>query len=116
MPAPRRALPPLAQAQWSLLVQGMDLHLDSARKMLERFRFVPDARLDDVMVSYATDGGGVGPHFDSYDVFLLQIHGPRRWRIGRQKDLIRISFYIGSRPSGLESDVHHMPPMLSRRA
>ncbi len=82
-PLGRRALPPLAQPQWSLLVQGMDLHLDRAREMLERFRFVPDARLDDVMVSYATDGGGVGPHFDSYDVFLLQIHGRRRWRIGR---------------------------------
>lgn len=82
-PLPRRALPPLTQRQWSVLVQGLDLHLDSAREMLERFRFVPDARLDDVMVSYATDGGGVGPHFDSYDVFLLQIHGVRRWRIGR---------------------------------
>ena len=82
-PFARRALPPLTQPKWSLLVQGMDLHLDSARAMLERFRFVPDARLDDVMVSYATDGGGVGPHFDSYDVFLLQIHGIRRWRIGR---------------------------------
>ena len=82
-PFARRALPPLTQPKWSLLVQGMDLHLDSARTMLERFRFVPDARLDDVMVSYATDGGGVGPHFDSYDVFLLQIHGIRRWRIGR---------------------------------
>ncbi len=82
-PLPRRALPPLARREWSLLVQGLDLHLDSARAMLERFRFVPDARLDDVMVSYASDGGGVGPHFDSYDVFLLQIHGVRRWRIGR---------------------------------
>jgi 50S ribosomal protein L16 3-hydroxylase len=48
---------------------------------------VPDARLDDLMISYATDGGGVGPHFDSYDVFLLQAQGKRRWRIGRQKDL-----------------------------
>jgi 50S ribosomal protein L16 3-hydroxylase len=48
---------------------------------------VPDARLDDVMISYATNGGGVGPHFDSYDVFLLQAQGQRRWRIGRQKDL-----------------------------
>jgi 50S ribosomal protein L16 3-hydroxylase len=54
---------------------------------MQQFRFVPDARLDDVMISYATDGGGVGPHFDSYDVFLLQAHGQRRWRIGRQKDL-----------------------------
>lgn len=85
-PLPRRSLPSLSQAGWSLLVQGLDLHLDSAREMLERFRFVPDARLDDVMVSYATDGGGVGPHFDSYDVFLLQIHGVRRWRIGRLPD------------------------------
>jgi len=48
---------------------------------------VPEARLDDLMISYATDGGGVGPHFDSYDVFLLQAHGRRRWRIGRQKNL-----------------------------
>lgn len=85
-PLPRRSLPPMSQAGWSLLVQGLDLHLDTARQMLERFRFVPDARLDDVMVSYATDGGGVGPHFDSYDVFLLQIHGMRRWRIGRLPD------------------------------
>lgn len=85
-PLSRRALPPLSRPQWSLLVQGMDLHLDRARAMLERFRFVPDARLDDVMVSYASDGGGVGPHFDSYDVFLLQIHGARRWRIGRLPD------------------------------
>jgi 50S ribosomal protein L16 3-hydroxylase len=53
---------------------------------MNQFRFVPDARLDDLMISYATDGGGVGPHFDNYDVFLLQAHGKRRWRIGRQKD------------------------------
>jgi 50S ribosomal protein L16 3-hydroxylase len=55
--------------------------------LLQQFRFVPDARLDDLMISYASDGGGVGPHFDSYDVFLLQAHGRRRWRIGRQKNL-----------------------------
>jgi 50S ribosomal protein L16 3-hydroxylase len=82
-PVARRALPPLAQPRWTLLVQGMDLHMDAAHALMQRFRFVPDARLDDVMVSYATDGGGVGPHLDSYDVFLLQIHGRRRWRIGR---------------------------------
>ncbi len=82
-PFARRTLPPLRQPGWSLLVQGLDLHLDAAHELLQRFRFVPDARLDDVMVSYASDGGGVGPHFDSYDVFLLQIHGRRRWRIGR---------------------------------
>jgi 50S ribosomal protein L16 3-hydroxylase len=81
--SPRRALPPLAVAGWSLLVQGVDLHDDAAHALLQRFRFVPDARLDDVMVSYASDGGGVGPHIDSYDVFLLQLAGRRRWRIGR---------------------------------
>ncbi len=64
-------------------MQGVDLHDEAAHRLLQRFRFVPDARLDDVMVSYASDGGGVGPHIDSYDVFLLQIAGRRRWRIGR---------------------------------
>lgn len=85
-PLPRRALPPLAQREWTLLVQGLDLHVPAARALLERFRFVPEARLDDLMISFATDGGGVGPHFDSYDVFLLQVQGRRRWRIGRLAD------------------------------
>jgi 50S ribosomal protein L16 3-hydroxylase len=83
----RKALPPFKQAGWTLLVQGADLLDDRVHALMNQFRFVPDARLDDVMISYATDGGGVGPHFDSYDVFLLQAHGQRRWRIGRQKDL-----------------------------
>jgi 50S ribosomal protein L16 3-hydroxylase len=86
-PLARRALPPTTRAGWTLLVQGVDLHDERAYQLLQRFRFVPDARLDDLMISYATDGGGVGPHFDSYDVFLLQAQGQRRWRIGRQKDL-----------------------------
>jgi 50S ribosomal protein L16 3-hydroxylase len=81
-PLPRRALPPLARSQWTLLVQGLDLHLDAAHALLSRFRFVPDARLDDLMLSYASDGGGVGPHIDAYDVFLLQLQGRRRWRFG----------------------------------
>ena len=86
-PLERRALPPLSRPGWTLLVQGVDLHHEPAHELLSRFRFVPQARLDDLMISYATDGGGVGPHFDSYDVFLLQAQGRRRWRIGRQKDL-----------------------------
>ena len=86
-PFARRALPPLKRPGWTLLVQGVDLHVQEIHDLLKRFRFVPDARLDDLMVSYASDGGGVGPHFDSYDVFLLQARGRRRWRIGRQKDL-----------------------------
>lgn len=85
-PFQRRSLPALSQNDWTLLVQGVDLHVDSVHELINRFRFVPDARLDDLMISYASDGGGVGPHFDSYDVFLLQAHGRRRWRIGRQQD------------------------------
>lgn len=81
------ALPSVKRRAWTLLVQGVDLHDDRARALLDQFRFVPDARLDDLMISYATDGGGVGPHFDSYDVFLLQVQGKRRWRISAQRDL-----------------------------
>ena len=86
-PFVRRSLPPFKQPGWTLLVQGVDLHDERVHALMNQFRFVPDARLDDLMISYATDGGGVGPHFDSYDVFLLQAVGTRRWRIGRQKDL-----------------------------
>jgi 50S ribosomal protein L16 3-hydroxylase len=86
-PFARRALPALSQPRWTLLVQGLDLHDDRAHELMQRFNFVPHARLDDLMASYATDGGGVGPHFDSYDVFLLQVQGRRRWRIGRARDL-----------------------------
>jgi 50S ribosomal protein L16 3-hydroxylase len=85
-PFARRSLPPMSRAGWTLLVQGVDLHVPAAHDLLAQFRFVPEARLDDLMISYATDGGGVGPHFDSYDVFLLQARGRRRWRIGRQTD------------------------------
>ncbi len=86
-PFARRALPPLKSPKWTLLLQGMDLHHAGVHQLMQEFRFVPEARLDDLMISYATDGGGVGPHFDSYDVFLLQAHGQRRWRYGRQKDM-----------------------------
>lgn len=82
-----RSLPALSAPAWTLLVQGVDLHDARAHALLQHFRFIPDARLDDLMISFATAGGGVGPHFDSYDVFLLQASGRRRWKIGRQKDL-----------------------------
>jgi len=85
-PLSRRMLPSLSQREWTLLVQGVDLHEPRARELLDRFRFVPEARLDDLMISWASDGGGVGPHFDSYDVFLLQVQGRRTWRIGRLRD------------------------------
>ncbi|WP_406622848.1 JmjC domain-containing protein [Acidovorax sp. SDU_ACID1] len=85
-PLARRSLPSLGTREWTVLVQGVDLHNEAVHALLQQFRFVPQARLDDLMISYASDGGGVGPHFDSYDVFLLQAHGRRRWRIGRQKN------------------------------
>ena len=85
-PIAPRSLPVLSKPAWSLLVQGVDLHDARAHELLQQFRFVPDARLDDLMISYASTGGGVGPHYDSYDVFLLQASGRRRWRIGKQTD------------------------------
>lgn len=84
---PIDALPAIDKKDWTLLVQSVNLHNDDADALMRQFRFIPDARLDDLMISYATDAGGVGPHFDSYDVFLLQAQGQRHWRIGAQKDL-----------------------------
>lgn len=75
-------IPSDRRREWTLLVQGVDRHLDAVHALLAHFRFLSDARLDDVMISIAGDGGGVGPHLDSYDVFLLQAAGTRRWRIG----------------------------------
>src|SRR5688572_13293374 len=65
----------------TLLVSGVNLHVPAADALLRRFSFIPQARLDDVMLSYATPGGGVGPHVDSYDVFLVQGSGRRRWTV-----------------------------------
>ena len=77
----------LPKRDWTLLVQSVNHHLQEANDLLQQFNFIPYARLDDLMVSYAPDGGGVGPHFDSYDVFLLQGCGQRLWRISEQEDL-----------------------------
>jgi 50S ribosomal protein L16 3-hydroxylase len=83
----------LPARDWTLLVQGVNLHVAAADALLRRFAFVPYARLDDVMVSHAVPGGGVGPHSDSYDVFLLQGEGRRRWqvssKISRRRDQTR---------------------------
>ena len=86
-PFSRRTFARLPHRGWTLLVQGVNEVLPRAHELLRAFAFIPYARLDDVMVSYAPAGGGVGPHFDSYDVFLLQIAGTRRWRVSRQRDL-----------------------------
>jgi 50S ribosomal protein L16 3-hydroxylase len=76
----------LGKAPWTLLVQAVDHHVPEVAALLNAFRFVPNWRIDDVMVSLASDGGGVGPHFDQYDVFLIQGHGRRRWQVGAQCD------------------------------
>ena len=76
----------LGKKNWTVLVQGVNHLLPQAAELLRHFSFIPHARLDDLMVSYAPKGGGVGPHFDSYDVFLLQGSGHRRWQISAQRD------------------------------
>lgn len=86
-PFSKKAIPSVDKPNWTLLLQGMDAHHPAASKVLSWFRFIPDARLDDVMISIAGIGGGVGPHFDSYDVFLIQMSGRRQWRISEQQDL-----------------------------
>lgn len=90
-PFSRRRIAKLPDRRWTLLVQGLNQHWPAADRLLRRFAFLPYARLDDVMVSYAVAGGGVGPHTDSYDVFLVQGQGRRRWRIGRVPDAEFIS-------------------------
>ena len=76
----------LPEQDWTLLVQAVDLWVPQMQQLLERFEFLPPWRLDDVMVSFACPGGSVGPHFDQYDVFLLQVEGTRRWQIGGHCD------------------------------
>lgn len=71
----------LPKSHWTLLVQGVDRFVPRVAALMEPFRFIPEWRLDDVMVSFAPRHGSVGPHVDSYDVFLLQGKGRRRWRV-----------------------------------
>ena len=78
-----RALP---ENKWTLLIQGVDHWIPEAAELLEHFRFIPSWRIDDLMISYAVDGGNVGPHYDQYDVFLLQAEGQREWSIGQMCD------------------------------
>ena len=86
-PFPEKRFAKLPERDWTLLVQSVNHHMQEGNDLLQQFNFIPHARLDDLMVSYAPDGGGVGPHFDSYDVFLLQGCGQRLWRMSEQKDL-----------------------------
>ena len=77
----------LPNSNWTLLVQSVDLYLEEIKNLKELFNFLPNWLLEDVMISYATPGGGVGPHFDHYDVFLIQGQGQRRWRVGQKCDI-----------------------------
>ena len=81
-PVPEKRFGKLGKQPWTLLVQAVDQVVPEVAALIEPFRFVPNWRIDDVMVSYASDGGGVGPHFDQYDVFLIQGLGERRWQVG----------------------------------
>ena len=81
-PLPESRFSELGAKQWTLLVQAVDHYVPGVAALIEPFRFVPNWRIDDVMVSLAADGGGVGPHFDQYDVFLIQGLGKRRWQVG----------------------------------
>nr|WP_024308140.1 cupin domain-containing protein [Pseudomonas sp. P818] len=76
----------LPERDWTLLVQAVDQFAPEVAELLEDFKFLPKWRIDDLMISFAAPGGGVGPHFDNYDVFLLQAHGHRRWQIGQMCD------------------------------
>ncbi|MPT47943.1 MAG: cupin domain-containing protein [Sphingobium sp.] len=81
-PLPEDRFATLGDSPWTLLVQAVDHHVPEVAELIEAFRFIPNWRIDDVMVSYATDGSGVGSHYDQYDVFLVQGLGKRRWRVG----------------------------------
>jgi len=76
----------LPEENWTLLVQGLDQWFEEVRDLFDHFDFLPQWRLEDIMASYAPKGGGVGPHFDYYDVFLIQVSGTREWKLGQQCD------------------------------
>lgn len=86
-PISKKLLSAAKKSLWTVLVQDTQHFSYEAHQLLAQFSFIPNARIDDLMVSYAVKGGGVGPHFDSYDVFLLQGEGERRWQISSQHDL-----------------------------
>ena len=85
-PIPEERFGELPEENWTLLVQAVDHYVPEATDLLNLFSFVPRWRIDDLMISYATPGGGVGPHYDNYDVFLIQASGTRRWELGGYED------------------------------
>ncbi|TLX56129.1 cupin domain-containing protein [Stutzerimonas nosocomialis] len=114
----------LPERDWTLLVQAVDQVVPEVAELVEHFRFLPNWRIDDIMISFATPGGGVGPHFDNYDVFLLQAQGKRRWRIGQMcdsesplldhADLRILADFEGTEEWVLEpGDMLYLPPRLA---
>ncbi len=83
-PFRKRDLPKISDPNWTVLVQQVNTLLPAADRFLDAFRFIPEARLDDLMISVAGPGGGIGAHVDSYDVFLIQAQGQRRWEIAQR--------------------------------
>jgi 50S ribosomal protein L16 3-hydroxylase len=114
----------LPERDWTLLVQAVDQFVPEVAELLEEFKFLPKWRIDDVMVSFAAPGGGVGPHFDNYDVFLLQGFGKRRWQIGQMctsdspllahADLKILAEFAKTEEWVLEpGDMLYLPPLLA---
>ncbi|BAP46121.1 ycfD protein [Pseudomonas sp. StFLB209] len=114
----------LPERDWTLLVQSVDQFAPEVAELLENFRFLPSWRIDDVMISYAAPGGSVGPHFDNYDVFLLQGHGKRNWKVGQlcnteseliqHADLRILADFEGTDEWTLEpGDMLYLPPRLA---
>ncbi len=114
----------LPERDWTLLVQAVDQFVPEVAELLEQFKFLPKWRIDDVMISFAAPGGGVGPHFDNYDVFLLQGFGKRRWQIGQMcnsdspllahADLKILAEFAKTEEWVLEpGDMLYLPPLLA---
>jgi 50S ribosomal protein L16 3-hydroxylase len=121
-PFPPARFKELPAKNWTLLIQGLNLHLAEADALLRQFDFVPWFRLDDMMASYAVPGGGVGPHFDSYDVFLLQGKGARLWQISRLRDTMFVpdaplkllqNFSADRQMRVTAGDVLYLPPRIA---
>ncbi|RUA06972.1 MAG: hypothetical protein DSY43_00860 [Gammaproteobacteria bacterium] len=92
----------LPEKDWTLLVQGVDRHIDDIHSLIQHFDFIPHWRFDDVMISYAATGGSVGPHFDYYDVFLLQGSGKRRWQLSSKN--CEMDNYLDNAPLRIMSE------------
>ena len=114
----------LPERDWTLLVQAVDQFVPEVAELIEQFKFLPKWRIDDVMVSFAAPGGGVGPHFDNYDVFLLQGYGTRRWQVGQvcdsdspmlqHADLKILAEFVKTEEWVLEpGDMLYLPPLLA---